>query len=242
MIHVFLKEFNSFLNSLIGYLVVGVFLVAMGLLMWVFPDTSVLQDGYANMDTLFLVGPYIFIFLIPAITMRSFAEEKKLGTLELLMTKPLTETGIVLGKFLAAFLLVILSLAPTLIYYFTLYSLGSPEGNIDTSGMMGSYMGMILLGGIFCSIGILASSLTSNQIVSFIMAAFLCFIFYSGFDSAASLFSDGESSLLVKQFGIVYHYESMSKGLIDSRDLVYFLGVGGILLLFTKVVLSSRSW
>ncbi len=242
MIHVFLKEFNSFLNSLIGYLVVGVFLVAMGLLMWVFPDTAVLQDGYANMDTLFLVGPYIFIFLIPAITMRSFAEEKKLGTLELLMTKPLTETGIVFGKFLAAFLLVILSLAPTLIYYFTLYSLGSPEGNIDTSGVMGSYMGMILLGGIFCSIGILASSLTSNQIVSFIMAAFLCFIFYSGFDSAASLFSDGESALLVKQFGIVYHYESMSKGLIDSRDLVYFLGVGGIMLLFTKVVLSSRSW
>lgn len=242
MIHVFRKEFNSFLNSLIGYLVVGVFLVAMGLLMWVFPDTSVLKDGYANMDTLFLIGPYIFIFLVPAITMRSFAEEKKLGTLELLMTKPLTETGIVLGKFLAAFLLVIISLAPTLIYYFTLYYIGNPKGNIDTPGVMGSYIGMILLGGVFCSIGILASSLTSNQIVSFIVSAFLCFIFYSGFNSAASLISDGESSLLVKQFGIVYHYESMSKGLIDSRDLVYFLGIGGIMLLFTKVVLSSRSW
>lgn len=242
MIHVFLKEFNSFLNSLIGYLVVGVFLIAMGLLMWVFPDTSVLRDGYANMDTLFLVGPYIFIFLVPAITMRSFAEERKLGTLELLMTKPLRETDIILGKFLAAFLLVILSLIPTLIYYFTLYSLGSPEGNIDTPGVMGSYIGMILLGGIFCSIGILASSLTSSQVVSFIIAAFLCFIFYSGFDSAASLFNDGETSLLVKQFGIVYHYEAMSKGLIDSRDLIYFLSVGGILLLFTKVVLSSRSW
>ena len=242
MIHVFLKEFNSFLNSLIGYLVVGVFLIAMGLLMWVFPDTSVLRDGYANMDTLFLVGPYIFIFLVPAITMRSFAEERKLGTLELLMTKPLRETDIILGKFLAAFLLVILSLIPTLIYYFTLYSLGSPKGNIDTPGVMGSYIGMILLGGIFCSIGILASSLTSSQVVSFIIAAFLCFIFYSGFDSAASLFNDGETSLLVKQFGIVYHYEAMSKGLIDSRDLIYFLSVGGILLLFTKVVLSSRSW
>lgn len=242
MIHVFLKEFNSFLNSLIGYLVVGVFLIAMGLLMWVFPDTSVLRDGYANMDTLFLVGPYIFIFLVPAITMRSFAEERKLGTLELLMTKPLRETDIILGKFLAAFLLVILSLIPTLIYYFTLYSLGSPKGNIDAPGVMGSYIGMILLGGIFCSIGILASSLTSSQVVSFIIAAFLCFIFYSGFDSAASLFNDGETSLLVKQFGIVYHYEAMSKGLIDSRDLIYFLSVGGILLLFTKVVLSSRSW
>lgn len=242
MIHIFLKEFNNFLNSLIGYLVVGVFLTAVGLLMWVFPDTSVLRDGYANMDTLFLIGPYIFIFLVPAITMRSFAEERKLGTLELLMTKPLSEAAIVLGKFLAAFMLVIISLTPTLIYYFALSYLGNPEGNIDTPGVMGSYIGMILLGGVFCSIGILASSLTSNQIVSFIVAAFFCFIFYSGFDSAASLFNDGESSLLVKQFGIVYHYESMSKGLIDSRDLVYFLGVGGIMLLFTKVVLSSRSW
>jgi len=242
MIHIFLKEFNNFLNSLIGYLVVGVFLTVMGLLMWVFPDTSVLRDGYANMDTLFLIGPYIFIFLVPAITMRSFAEERKLGTLELLMTKPLSEAAIVLGKFLAAFMLVIISLAPTLIYYFALSYLGNPEGNIDTPGVMGSYIGMILLGGVFCSIGILASSLTSNQIVSFIVAAFFCFIFYSGFDSAASLFNDGESSLLVKQFGIVYHYESMSKGLIDSRDLVYFLGVGSVLLLFTKVVLSSRSW
>lgn len=242
MIHIFLKEFNNFLNSLIGYLVVGVFLTVMGLLMWVFPDTSVLRDGYANMDTLFLIGPYIFIFLVPAITMRSFAEERKLGTLELLMTKPLSEAAIVLGKFLAAFLLVIISLAPTLIYYFALSYLGNPEGNIDTPGVMGSYIGMILLGGVFCSIGILASSLTSNQIVSFIVAAFFCFIFYSGFDSAASLFNDGESSLLVKQFGIVYHYESMGKGLIDSRDLVYFLGVGSVLLLFTKVVLSSRSW
>ncbi len=242
MIHIFLKEFNSFLNSLIGYLVVGVFLIAMGLLMWVFPDSSVLRDGYANMDTLFLVGPYIFIFLVPAITMRSFAEERKLGTLELLMTKPLSEADVVLGKFLAAFLLVIISLALTLIYYFVLSYLGNPEGNIDAPGVMGSYVGMILLGGVFCSIGILASSLTSNQIVSFIVAAFFCFIFYSGFDSVASLFNDGESSLLVKQFGIVYHYESISKGLIDSRDLVYFLGVGGILLLFTKVVLSSRSW
>lgn len=242
MIHIFLKEFNNFLNSLIGYLVVGVFLTVMGLLIWVFPDTSVLRDGYANMDTLFLIGPYIFIFLVPAITMRSFAEERKLGTLELLMTKPLSEAAIVLGKFLAAFMLVIISLAPTLIYYFALSYLGNPEGNIDTPGVMGSYIGMILLGGVFCSIGILASSLTSNQIVSFIVAAFFCFIFYSGFDSAASLFNDGESSLLVKQFGIVYHYESMSKGLIDSRDLVYFLGVGSVLLLFTKVVLSSRSW
>lgn len=239
---IFFKEFNSFLNSLIGTLVVGVFLIVMGLLMWVFPDTSVLEYGYADMDTLFSVGPYVFIFLVPAITMRSFAEERKMGTLELLMTRPLTEKDIVLGKFFACFLLVIIAMVPTLLYYFTLYQLGNPEGNIDTPGVIGSYVGMILLGGVFCSIGIFASSLSANQIVSFILAAFLCIAFYSGFESASKLLDNPEMTLVVKQLGLLYHYESMSKGLIDSRDLVYFLSVGGISLLSTKTVLSSRSW
>ena len=242
MIRIFFKEFNGFLNSLIGYLVVGVFLVVMGLLMWVFPETAVLDYGYANMDTLFTMGPFVLIFLVPAITMRSLSEEKKLGTLELLMTKPLTETDIVMGKFLASFLLVIVSLAPTIIYYFSIFQLGSPQGNIDTPGVIGSYVGLALLGGIFCALGVFASAVTPNQIVSFIISAFLCFVFYSGFDSIASLFSSGEVSLSIKQLGILYHYESMSKGLIDSRDLVYFFGVGGFTLLATKTVLSSRSW
>ena len=142
MIHIFFKEINSFLNSLIGYLVVGVFLIAMGLLLWVFPDTSVLDYGYADLDTLFSFGPYVFIFLVPAITMRSLAEERKLGTLELLMTKPLTEGDIVVGKFLASFCLVMISLTPTIIYYFTLYQLGNPRGNIDTPGVVGSFVGV----------------------------------------------------------------------------------------------------
>ncbi len=242
MTHIFLREFNSFLDSLIGYLVVGVFLISMGLLLWVFPETSVLDYGYADMDTLFSFGPYVYIFLVPAITMRSLAEEKKLGTLELLMTKPVTEADIVVGKFLASFSLLILALVPTIIYYFTLYQLGNPVGNIDTPGVIGSFIGMIFLGGVFCSVGIFASAITPNQIVSFIIAAFFCFAFYVGFDSSAGLFSDGESALLVKQLGMLYHYESMSKGLIDSRDLVYFVGLGGTMLLCTKTVLSSRSW
>ncbi len=242
MIDIFFKEFNGFLNSLIGYLVIGVFLVTMGLLVWVFPDTSVLDYGYADMSTLFSFGPYFFIFLVPAITMRSLAEEKKMGTLELLMTKPLTEGDIVVGKFLASFCLVIISMTPTIIYYFTLYQLGNPIGNIDTPGVVGSFVGMILLGGLFCSVGILASSFTPNQVVSFIISAFLCFIFYVGFDTAGALFSSGESVLFVKQLGILYHYESMSKGLIDSRDLVYFFSMVGVMLLSAKTVLSSRSW
>jgi ABC-2 type transport system permease protein len=240
MINIFLKEFNSFLDSLIGYLVVGVFLVAIGLIMWVFPESSVLDYGYADMDALFSFGPYVFIFLVPAITMRSFSEEKKLGTLELLMTKPLTEFDIVLGKFLASFLLVVIALIPTVIYYWTLSQLGNPVGNIDTPGVIGSYLGLILLGGVFCAIGVFASSITPNQIVSFIVAAFLCFVFYMGFDSMSSLFTQG--TLLVKQLGILYHYESMSRGLIDSRDVVYFLTLSGFLLLCTRTNLSSRSW
>ncbi len=242
MIHIFIKEFNSFLDSLVGYLVVGVFLVAMGLLMWVFPETSVLDYGYADMETLFTYGPYVYIFLVPAITMRSFAEEKKLGTLELLLTKPLTEHSIVLGKFLASFLLVVISLAPTVIYYFTLARLGNPPGNIDGPGVTGSYFGMILLGGVFCSVGLLASAVTTNQITSFILSAFLCFILFAGLDSVSSLFSEGTVSLAVRQLGLLYHYKSMSRGLIDSRDLVYFISAGGLMLVSTRTVLSSRSW
>ena len=166
MIQVLSKEFNSFLNSLIAYVVIGVFLTAIGLLMWVFPETSVLEYGYADMETLFALGPYVFIFLIPAITMRTFAEEARGGTLELLLTKPLSDWDIVLGKFLACFFLVILSLLPTVIYYFSVYTLGNPVGNIDSPGVMGSYTGLVLLGAVFCSIGILSSSLTKNQFIA----------------------------------------------------------------------------
>jgi ABC-2 type transport system permease protein len=241
MIRVLTKEFNSFLNSLIAYVVIGVFLTGMGLLMWVFPETSILDYGYADMETLFSLGPYVFIFLIPAITMRSFAEERKSGTMELL-TKPLTDWDIVLGKFFACFLLVLFALLPTVIYYFSVSALGNPAGNIDTPGVIGSYIGLALLAGVFCSVGIVASSITSNQIVSFILAAFLCFIVFSGFESISTLNVWSENSLLIKQFGILYHYDALSKGLIDSRDVIYFISVGGLMLLISKIILSARSW
>ena len=242
MIRVLTKEFNSFLNSLIAYVVIGVFLTGMGLLMWVFPETSVLDYGYADMDTLFSLGPYVFIFLIPAITMRSFAEERKSGTMELLLTKPLTDWDIILGKFLACFLLVLFALLPTIIYYFSVSALGNPASNIDTPGVIGSYIGLALLAGVFCSVGIVASSITSNQIVAFILAAFLCFIVFSGFESMSTLNVWSANALLIKQFGILYHYEALSKGLIDSRDVIYFISVGALMLLISKIILSSRSW
>jgi ABC-2 type transport system permease protein len=242
MIQIIVKEFNGFLNSLIAYVVIGVFLTGMGLLMWVFPETSVLDYGFADMDTLFSLGPYVFIFLIPAITMRSFAEEKKAGTMELLLTKPLTDWDIILGKFLASFLLVLVALAPTVIYYFSIRALGNPVGNIDTPGVIGSYIGLTLLGGVFCSVGIVASSITTNQIVSFILAAFLCFILFTGFESLAALNMWSANTLTIKQLGILYHYESLSKGLIDSRDILYFVSVGALMLVVTKTILSARSW
>jgi ABC-2 type transport system permease protein len=242
MIWIFVKEFNGFLNSLIAYIVIGVFLTAMGLLIWVFPETSVLDYGYADLNTLFKMGPYVFVFLIPAITMKSFAEEKKMGTLELLLTKPLSDWQILLGKFLAAFALVVVALIPTWIYYFSIYRLGNPAGNIDTPGVIGSYIGLTLLGGVFCSVGILASSLTTNQIVAFILAAFLCFILYSGFDSLSSLATGSAAVLWIRQLGIVYHYDAMSKGLVDSRDLIYFGSVMGFMMIITKTVLGSRQW
>ncbi len=240
MIQIFLKEFNGYLHSLIAYLVIGVFLTGMGLLIWVFPETSVLDYGYADLDTLFSMGPFVFIFLIPAITMKSFAEEKKLGTLELLLTKPVTDWDIVLGKFLASFALVLVALLPTLIYYFSVSKLGNPVGNIDTASVVGSYVGLSLLASIFCAIGILTSTFSTNQIVSFLLAAFFCFLFYTGFDSVSTF--AGSYALLIKQFGILYHYESLSKGLIDSRNVIYALSLTSFFLLVTKTVVSSRLW
>jgi ABC-2 type transport system permease protein len=242
MRYILVKEFRSFLNSLIAYVVMAVFLSAMGLLMWVFPETSVLDYGFAEMGTLFSLAPYVFIFLIPAITMRSFAEEKKSGTLELLLTKPLSDWDLVVGKFFACFFLVVIAILPTLVYYFSIRQLGNPVGNIDTSGVVGSYIGLLLLSGIFCSIGLLASSITPNQIVAFMLAAFLCFLIFTGFHSLSSLSAVASSSLLVKQLGILYHYETLSKGLIDSRDVIYFLSVTSLFLLITKTILSARSW
>lgn len=242
MFQILSKEISSFLNSLIAYVVIGVFLVAMGLMMWVFPETSVLEYGYADMDTLFSLGPYVLIFLVPAITMRSLAEEKKTGTIELLVTKPLSDWEIILGKYFACLLLVILALVPTFIYYYSVYRLGSPVGNVDTPGIIGSYIGLALMGAVFCGIGIFASSITRNQIVAFIIGAFLCFLLFSGFESVSSLNLWSANALTIKKLGLLEHYESLSRGLIDSRDVVYFLSAIFVVLAITKLIFSSRKW
>ena len=236
---IFRKEVRQFLNSLIAYIVIGVFLTGMGLLTWVFPETSVLNYGYADLDTLFSLGPFVYMFLIPAITMRMLAEEKKSGTLELLLTRPLSYSQIILGKYLAAFMLVVLSVIPTLVYYYSVYQLGNPVGNLDTPGIMGSYIGIILLGGVFTAYGILASSLSENQIVAFILAVFLCFFMFSGISSLAGLFS-GQAALYIEEMSLVYHYDALSRGLIDTRNLLFFASSTAIVLGLTYLKMSAR--
>ncbi|WP_242927169.1 gliding motility-associated ABC transporter permease subunit GldF [Pontibacter vulgaris] len=236
------KEFNGFLNSLIAYIVITVFLVAVGMFMWVFPESNVLDYGFADLQTLFNMAPWLFLFLIPAITMRTFAEEKREGTIELLLTKPITDLQLILGKYLAALLLALFALLPTLLYYYSVYDLGNPQGNIDSAAVVGSYLGLIFLAGVFTAIGVFASSVSDNQIISFVIAVFLCYIFYTGFDLIASMPLWGKYSYYVSQLGISYHYGAISKGLIDSRDVLYFLSVIAIMVLSTKLVLSSRKW
>ena len=241
MLAILRKEFNAFLSSPVAYVVIGVFLVATGLFVWVFPDSSVLDYGFADLQTLFNTAPWVFLFLIPAITMRTFAEEKKAGTIELLLTRPLTDGQIIGGKYLACLLLALLALLPTLLYYYSVYRLGSPEGNIDSAATVGSYLGLGLLAAVFAAIGIFASAITRDQIIAFLVAVVGCFLVYSGFDSLASVF-EGDAAYYIGQLGIAAHYRDLSKGLVDSRDLLYFLSLIVGLLWATRLVLRSRNW
>jgi ABC-2 type transport system permease protein len=239
---IFSKDFSDFFNSLVAYITIGVFLIVAGLFLWVFPESSILDYGYAGLESLFNVAPYIFMFLIPAITMRSLAEEKKEGTFELLATRPLTDWQIVLGKYLAALLIVVLALIPTLIYYISVYQLGVTTGNIDSGAVTGSYIGLLLLGGCFTAIGIFSSSISKNQIIAFTIAVFLCFFAFSGLDSISQLLSLQSIETVITSFGINQHYQSISRGVLDSRDLVYFLSFITLFLLITKTILGGRKW
>lgn len=237
------KEIIGFLGSLTGYIVITIFLLALGLLLWVFnSDFNILQSGYAGIDQLFILSPWVFMFLIPAITMRSFAEEKRTGTIELLLTQPLTEWEIIIAKFLAGLFLVLLSIVPTLIYFYSVYQLGNPVGNIDTGATIGSFIGLLLIGSIYVGIGLFASSIADNQIISFLLALFLCFIFYIGFDSMAGLTVFKSTEHIISQLGIASHYNSISRGIIDSRDIAYFLSVTFLFIAVTRYKLISRKW
>ncbi|MEM0994826.1 MAG: gliding motility-associated ABC transporter permease subunit GldF [Bacteroidota bacterium] len=243
MLSIFLKEVNAFFSSLIGYIVIGIFLVITGLFMFVFSDYSILNYQFATLDQLFGIAPMIFLFLIPAVTMRSFAEEQQSGTIELLETRPLSDWQITLGKYFACLLLVIFALLPTLLYYWTVHELGSPKGNLDSGAILGSYIGLTFLAASFTAVGIFSSSLTNNQIVAFILASFLCFLFYWGFLFISNLpIFVGKVDDIIQMIGIDYHYESISRGVLDSRDLIYFLSLISVFLLATVTALQRRKW
>ncbi|MDX1478160.1 MAG: ABC transporter permease [Saprospiraceae bacterium] len=243
MIAIFKKEVIHFFGSLTGLITIGVFLVVLGLIMWVLPDYSILQSQYATMDQLFSIAPVVFIFLVPAITMRTFAEEHASGNFEMLSTKPLTLIEIVTGKYLATlFLVVVVAIVPTVIYYYSLYQLGSPKGNIDSGEIAASYLALVLLSASFCAIGVFASSLTRNQIVAFLLGSFLCFFFHWTFFYLSRLeVFFGRWDDVVQKIGIDYHYLSMSRGVLDTRDLVYFISFSAIFLLATVLSISRRS-
>jgi len=239
----FKKEISGFFSSLTGYLVIVVFLLLNSLFMWIVPGQfNVIGNGYATMDTLFAIAPWVFLFLVPAICMRMFAEEKRSGTLDLLYTRPVSELQIILAKFLAAWALVLFSLIPTLIYFWSVARLGSPPGNMDMGGTWGSYLGLLFLGGIYAAVGIFASSLTGNQIVAFILAVFLSFLMYLGFEFLSGVAESGSTVFLISRMGISYHYNSISRGVIDSRDMLYFLGVILLYIVGTRTVLQSSKW
>jgi ABC-2 type transport system permease protein len=243
MIAIFRKEVNLFLSGLVGYLAIAIFLLGAGLICWIFPDSNILDGGYATLDPFFDFAPWIFLFLIPAITMRSFAEENESGTIELLATKPVTDAQIISGKFLAAFFLVVVAVLPTLVYVAAISALASPAGNIDGGGIAGSYVGLLLLGAGFVAIGLFTSSLTRNPVVSFITGLFGCFIGYQAFDSLALLpVFVGSADRTLEALSLGAHYRNLSRGLIELRDVLFFLSVVALFSLLTKTVLESRKW
>ena len=242
MYSIFLKEVRSFLSSLIAIIVIVVFLIANGLFLWVFKETNILDNGYANIDPLFELAPVIFIFLISAITMRSFSEEKKTGTFETLTTKPISDMGIIMGKFFAALSIVILAILPTLLYYYTVHKLSVPVGNIDTGALIGSYIGLLLLSAGYISIGLFSSIITDNQIVSFILSMFLCFFIFTVFDFLGSFEWLKNNNFFVEWLGINYHYKNISRGVVDTRDIIYFVSLIVLFVWLTKIKLNSRKW
>ncbi|MCF0207680.1 MAG: gliding motility-associated ABC transporter permease subunit GldF [Bacteroidales bacterium] len=243
MFTLFLKEIKGFFSSVIGYLVIAVFLLILSLFMWVFPTNfNIFQVGSANIDTLFLISPWVFLFLVPAITMNMFADELRTGNMELLLTRPISELKIVLAKYLAAVVLVLIALLPTLLFLISINSLADPVGNVDYGAIIGSYIGLFLLGSVYAAIGIFASSLSKNVIVSFLLGILFCFLFYLGFELLADLISSGSVAEFIKALGINDHYSSISRGVVDSRDIVYFISVIAIFVFFSKIRLESRKW
>jgi len=243
MFSIFRKEIAGFFSTLTGYIVILVFLLINSLFIWIFPgEWNIFDTGYAGLDTLFFISPWVFLFLVPAVTMRMIAEEKKSGTIELIYSRPITEREIIGGKFLASVALVLLALLPCLIYYISVWFLGETPGNLDRGGTIGAFIGLFFLASVYVSAGLFASSITDNQVVAFIIAVLICFFLYAGFDSFAYLPGLKKLDEFVIRLGINEHYKSISRGVIDLGDIVYFVALALIFSEATRLVLLSRKW
>ena len=237
------KEFNAFFQSSTRVLILCVYLGMNAAFLWLFDGPfNLLDSGYAQLDGLFMLSPWVFLFLLPAIAMRMLAEERRTGTLEWLLTKPLSEWDIVLGKWLAGMLLVFLAILPTVVYAISLYQLGNPVGNLDLGSTLGSYVGLFFLASVYLSISLFTSAITDNQIVAFVLGLLLCLFLYAGFDQLAALSVLKDQGLFIMRLGISEHYTSISRGVLDSRDLVYFLGTSLLFLGAARTALQSRNW
>ncbi len=242
MLAIFKREIRSFFTSVTGYLVIGLFLALNGLFLWVFKGPfNIFDYGFADLGNFFLLAPWVFLFLIPAITMKSFSEEKKLGTLELLFIKPIGLWQTVLGKFLGTFVLGMIALTPTLLYVYSVSRLGTTVGNLDMGMVIGSYFGTIFLMGCYTAIGLFASTVSENQIVAFIIGVLLCFLLFYGFEGLSSILADGHAAVLVQNLGMKHHFESIARGVLDTRDLVYFISLTAFFLFLSVVQLKNTA-
>ena len=241
MFSIYKKELSAFFSNATGYIVVGIFLLLTGLFLWVIPGSyNILEVGYANVEGLFVLAPWLFLFLCPAICMRLFAEEKQTGTWEMLVTKPLSILQIILGKYFAAFTLVVIALIPTILYYFSVAWLAEPFWNVDSGAFWGSFIGLLFLAADYVAIGTFASSIARNQIVAFVAAVVICFFMFYGFALIASFFSHAQAIQNAENVGINAHYQSISRGVIDSRDIAYFILIATIFLFLTKINLNYK--
>lgn len=239
---IFIKEINSFFSSIVGYVALLVFLGACSLFLWILPESSILSYGYANLDRFFEIAPWLLLLLVPAVTMRAFADEFRTGTIEWLSTKPLTDIDIIVGKYLATMALIVFALSPTLIYVYTISNLSFVDVGLDTGAIIGSYIGLFFLAATFAAVGVFCSSLTANQVVGFLISLFACGLLYTGYEHLSKLpkFSWGIDYYL-SMIGMEFHYNSISRGLIDSRDVIYFLSIIIFFISLTRFSLSSRT-
>ena len=234
------KELHQFFGSLTGYITIILFLLVNGLFLFVLKDSNLFDFGYATLDKFFELAPWIFLFLIPALTMRTLSDEFKTGTFEILQTRPLTKWQIVSGKYVAALTIIMFVILPTLLYVYTIKSL-SVDAGIDSGGITGSYIGLFFLGAVFAAIGVCCSGFTGNSVIAFLISAFSCLIIFFGFNAISKLpVLQGSTDYYVEMLGIDFHYRSISRGVIDTRDIVYFFSLIFFFLLLTVKNLSKK--